>query len=338
MFFIHSMNSRSLPSVAGFFDTRAPVTPRGANSRLSNSVSIASMLNAQTPTRSLKTSKHSFNPVSIASMLNAETLPPKPPRLVLTGMDIPECDIPELETGNLGEPAVKFISVNKGPNHFPSHTEDLELLATSTRAYRFESETIMETLSPPRSGMKSQRNSLEDGFCLEPWVVPFISRYWPARFSVGKGPSNNQQLPQRSGHEAGRGESSKLLGVWPFSGILKGRRFQVRNRRPRFGSKTSRGETVPKQVLGSYNTSGPTLDLHTIRSCPRLAVSPVSDFGSFWDAIPDPVLEGQCTPCPMAKHNAPVTRFPKRSATLPLTLKDSEFDFTDPWEEPMSDC
>lgn len=327
------MNSRLLPSVAGFFDTRAPVSPPRVSNPLPNSVSIMSMLNTETPTRLLGTRRHSFNPVSIASMLNAETQLPEPPRLVLTGVDIPECDIPELEIGSLGEPAVKFTSVNKGPNHFPSHTEDLELLVT---AYRFKSPAVMEALQPSRSEMEWQRNSPEDGVRLKPCALPFINRYRPARFSIGSGPSNNQQLSQRSGYENGRGESSKSGGVWPFSGILRSRRFQVRNRRSWFGSKKLRGESVSGLA---HDTPSPALDLHTIRTRPphpRLAVSSASDFGSFWDSISDTVVGGRCMPLPVASHAAPVTCFPERSATLPLTLKSSEFGSTDPWEEQMT--
>lgn len=332
------MNSRLLPPVAGFFDRRAPVSPPRESNRLPNPVSIMSMLNTEAPTRLLGTRKHSFNPVSIASMLNAEAQPPNPPRLILTGVDIPECDIPELEIGSLGEPAVKFTSVNKGPNHFPSHTEDLELLVTSTRAYRFEPPAIMEALQPSRSEMGSQRNLPEDGVRLKLCAVPFINRYRPARFSVGSGPSNNQQLSQRSGYENGRSESSKLGGVWPFSGILRSRRFQVRSRRPWFGSKKLRGETLSGLA---HDTPGPALDLHTIRtrpSRPRLAVSSASDFGSFWDGISDTVVGGRCMPLlPVSSHDAPITRFQERTAMLPLTLRGSEFGSTDPWEEQMSD-
>lgn len=329
-----------LPPVVGFFDTRAPVGPPRMHSRLPNPVSISSMLN-HTQTHPFRTNGHSVGLVSIASMLNSQTPPVKLPRLVLTGMDIPECDIPELEQGSLGEPAVKFTSVNKGPNHFPSHSEDLELLATSARAYRFEPMTAMMTTPPPLpSELKSQRNSSKGECGLEPWVVSFINRYRPALFPVEAGLSNTKQLFQCSGNETGHGKSSNSRGVWPFSGILKNRRFRVRNRRSQFGSKISRSEITSGLALGDRDLSGPSLDLHSINAHPRLVrptLDPVSGFRSLWD-IPDPILGDRYTPRSTIDHSTLVTRFPRRSASFPLTAEDSEFRFTGSWEEPMSDC
>lgn len=332
------MNLRVLPPVVGFFDTRAPAGPPRTHNRLPNPVSISSMLN-HTHSRTLETNRHSVGLVSIASMLNSKTPPVKLPRLVLTGMDIPDCDIPELEMGNLGEPAVKFTSINKRPNHFPSHSEDLELLATSARAYRFEPTTTMTTTPPPlQSELKSLRDSSKGECGLEPWVVSFINRYRPAIFSVDAGPSNTKQLFQRSANETGHGKTSNPRGVWPFSGILKNRRFRVRNRRSRFGSKILfQGEITSGLVPEDCDLSGSS---HSISAQPRLVRPTLGPVSSFRD-ISDSILGDRhwCAPPSTIDHNNMlVTRFPKRSASFPLTAEDSESGFTCSWEEPMSDC
>lgn len=330
---IHSMDLRVLPPVVGFFDTRAPVGPPRTHSRLPNPVSISSMLN-HTHTHPFGTNRHSVGLVSIASMLNSQTPPVKLPRLVLTGMDIPDCDIPELELGNLGEPAVKFTSINKGPNHFPSHSEDLELLATSARAYRFEPTT---TPPPLLSELKSQWNSSKEECGLEPWVVSFINRYRSALFP---GLSNTKQLFQRSDNDTGHGKFSNSHGVWPLSGIAKNRKFRVRNRRPQFGGKLFQSENTSGLVLEDRDLSCPSPDLHSITALPRLVrptLGPVSGFRSLWD-IPDPILGDRYALSSTIDHSMLVTRFPRRSASFPLTVEDSEFSFTGPWEESMSDC
>lgn len=241
-----------------------------------------------------------------------QTPPLKLPRLLLTGVDIPDWGIPGLGMGGLGEPAVTFTSVNKGPNHFPSHTEDLELLPTSSCVYRSGPTAMAKTLPPLQSELKSQRGSSEEKLSLEPWVVSFIDRYRPA---VNTGLQNNQKLFRCSGYEAGRGTS---LGVCSLSGILKSRMFRGRNRRSQFGNKILRGGIASGLMLEGRDSSSLSLDLDTIGYYPhpvRSTLDPVPGFGSLWKIIPGPILGDQCTSLPAVDHNALVTRFPKRSTS-----------------------
>lgn len=317
------MDHRSLPSVMSIIDTRAPVN----SPKMNNFVSIASILNPQIPTRSLGMNRHGVNRVSIPSILNAKIPLVKRLRLVPVGGDILECDIPELEIGSLGEPAVKFNSTNKGLNHFPSHTEDLQLLATSTCAYIFEPTAMMETYPPLQSELKSHPNS-PGNFGLEPWVVSFADRYQSSGFPSDTSLQKDRQLLQRSRHQNGHGISSNLADALPFSGILKERRLRVRNGRSRFGSKISPGDIASGLVLENHNASNPSVNLRAIVIVPRPIkpiVAPASRLANFGDIVSNSILGGRPAPLFSVGRNALVAHYPGGSAAFPLMLEDSEF-------------
>lgn len=133
----------------------------------------------------------SVNLPSIRNLLNPEILPLKSPEIIQGGY-IPTGDIPELEVGGLGPPAVKFTESKKVLNHFPSHSEDLKLLDLSKPAFSptprsvllFSLQSSSIPKSSPASAPQSQQPSAAD-FTPIPISVPgpVVAMYFLSKFN-----------------------------------------------------------------------------------------------------------------------------------------------------------